>query len=107
MEEHYIHTEIPTLLNFIVMNLAGYLKKASDQIVGLTFLMIALTSNIKTRRRMNHGYCKNCWWYAYGWCYFEMYTTKRDNYCPDYLNRKRGDKKGTLQEWIDKNKDKL
>ena len=56
---------------------------------------------------MNHGYCKNCWWYAYGWCYFEMCTTKRESYCPDYLNRKRGDTKGTLQEWIDKNKDKI
>lgn len=56
---------------------------------------------------MNHGYCKNCWWYAYGWCYFGMCATKRESYCPDYLNRKCGDKKGTLREWIDKNKDKI
>lgn len=30
------------------------------------------------------------------------------SYCPDYINRKNTNKReGTLQEWIDKNKDKL
>lgn len=57
---------------------------------------------------MNHGYCKNCWWYAYGWCYFGMCTTKRESYCPDYTNREKANKKhGALREWIAKNKDKL
>ena len=68
----------------------------------------------------NHGYCKNCWWWKrltgestnpniimsnLGKCYmqssetFEYHTTEQ-SYCPDYLNRKKGNKKQTLDEWL-------
>lgn len=80
---------------------------------------------------MNHGYCINCWWYlatinkstiltqnglvvnfGNGKCF--MHNGGNDcnghdykivdgkNYCPDYYNRKKGDKemKKTLTEWI-------
>lgn len=64
---------------------------------------------------MNHGYCKNCWWwdnkvaevFKYGKCYMhkgenEPYTpAAEDGYCPDYTNRKKEEKKcGTLEDWI-------
>lgn len=76
---------------------------------------------------MIHGYCINCWWYLLvkgrhyivtknglkeklgsGKCYMHNseegnYTTVQgNNYCPDYYNRKRGNKeqKMTLDEWL-------
>ena len=83
---------------------------------------------------MNHGYCKNCWWWkcdgkptnvpkewktvwevlnnkpfpvCSGRCWMrlgdgEMVTmTKETDYCPDYINRKKEEKKnGTLENWI-------
>ena len=65
---------------------------------------------------MNHGYCKNCWWWEViptlciemnGKCHMhngdtEPYTiTKENSYCPDYTNRKKEEKKsGTLEDWI-------
>ena len=59
---------------------------------------------------MNHGYCKNCWWWKkcsliLGKCYMHnsdegRYTiTKENNYCPDYYNRKK-DKKHSLDDFI-------
>lgn len=68
----------------------------------------------------NHGYCKNCWWWKespvlipphtgiVGHCYmhsqdcFLAYVTKETDYCPDYINRKKGNKDGTLDDWIEK-----
>ena len=67
----------------------------------------------------NHGYCRNCWWWmppspeakpaqffnsCLGKCYMqsngiEYYTTAK-SYCPDYLNRKKGNKEETLDDWI-------
>ena len=59
---------------------------------------------------MNHGYCKNCWWWkrhlslaipqTRGICYMQsrnidcpcaeiFHETPEDTYCPDYINRKR------------------
>lgn len=79
---------------------------------------------------MNHGYCINCWWYkalkgkywiatkkgaieklGSGKCYMhnggnsvrvDYSVVDGDSYCPDYYNRKRGNKeqKMTLEEWI-------
>lgn len=53
---------------------------------------------------MNHGYCKNCWWWkeyypssSWGKCYMHnsdegKYTITNENgYCPDYFNRKKGE----------------
>lgn len=57
---------------------------------------------------MNHGYCKNCWWWQFNWCYYENVKALATSYCPDYINRKKTDKReGTLTEWITKNKDRL
>ena len=77
---------------------------------------------------MNHGHCINCWWYkairlryhtatekglrewfGYGRCYMhpdneDPYSIiDGDSYCPDYFNRKSGEKeqKMTLDEWIE------
>ena len=72
---------------------------------------------------MNHGYCKNCWWWKMnlyiaipgtkGICYMQsrnvgidgaeiLVETKESDYCPDYTNRKKEEKKsGTLKEWIE------
>lgn len=65
---------------------------------------------------MNHGYCKNCWWwepnkfdlkqakYISGICWCWKNQMIDDGYCPDYQNRKQGEKEdGTLKEWIHKN----
>lgn len=44
---------------------------------------------------MNHGKCKNCWWYVDGVCYMQStppdyrHKVKEDSYCPDYHNRKK------------------
>ena len=57
----------------------------------------------------NHGYCKRCWWWKSvtdnkGICYMQSAghcrLTKDNDYCPDYLNRKKGDKERTLDEWL-------
>ena len=59
---------------------------------------------------MNHGYCKNCWWWkgyypGFGECYMqssdeERYTITRENsYCSDYFNRKK-DKEYSLDDFI-------
>ena len=59
---------------------------------------------------MNHGHCKNCWWWkeyysSIGKCYMdrsdtEQYTvTEENNYCPDYFNRKK-DKEHSLDNFI-------
>jgi hypothetical protein len=76
---------------------------------------------------MNHGYCINCWWYKVikgrhyiltknglkeklgnGKCFMhvgdvdDFSLVDGDSYCPDYYNRKRGNKeqKKTLDEWL-------
>lgn len=86
----------------------------------------------------NYGHCKNCWWYkrtknpgykiedgklipyiGEGICYMhsgniwskgaECYHYTNDEcYCPDYWNRKKGNKEqGTLDEWIKGGYDKF
>jgi hypothetical protein len=82
---------------------------------------------------MNHGYCKNCWWWqrlsevkketpanhclntlrpilqpTYGRCWMQIgdgeffKLTDEDNYCPDYANRKKEERKnGTLERWLE------
>lgn len=61
---------------------------------------------------MNHGRCKNCWWWKeyypyYGKCYMHISDTEQyivtgeNNYCPDYFNRKK-DKEHSLDEFIKK-----
>lgn len=53
---------------------------------------------------MNHGYCKNCFWYRWNYCFMQDVETNDNYYCPDYYNRKR--EKNTLtktiNEWIEK-----
>ena len=71
---------------------------------------------------MNHGYCKNCWWWKQhlsittpctkGICYMQsknvgiddaelLHETRESDYCPDYINRKKEEKtNGTLNDWI-------
>ena len=87
---------------------------------------------------MNHGYCKNCWWWrcesnvhpaniskefktvwellndkpfprVWGDCHMQLgenvleHRTMEDSWCPDYINRKKEEKKsGTLEDWIKK-----
>lgn len=68
----------------------------------------------------NHGYCSKCWWWKIqsstivpfnipdiGVCYMhsfgsELCVTNQDSYCPDYYNRKKGNReqKQTIEEWI-------
>ena len=67
----------------------------------------------------NHGYCKNCWWWKTlhtampldddetGQCYMHSVGGHKEysseySYCPDYYNRKKGnrERKQTLEEWI-------
>ena len=59
---------------------------------------------------MNHGHCKNCWWWkkyyhGFGKCYMHKsnegnYTITNENgYCPDYFNRKK-DKEHSLDDFI-------
>ena len=60
---------------------------------------------------MNHGHCKNCWWWKeyyprWGKCYMQSsdegrYTiTEENNYCPDYCNRRK--EKESLDDFIKK-----
>ena len=59
---------------------------------------------------MNFGHCKHCWWWKKtttiadkGYCFYHRNTTKETTYCPDYYNRKNGNKEnGTLDKWINK-----
>lgn len=70
----------------------------------------------------NHGYCKNCWWWkeiptiAMTWQEVERKGqcfalsvgghkeyTEENSYCPDYCNRKKGNKEQTLDDWLIKN----
>ncbi len=53
---------------------------------------------------MNHGYCKNCWWWKRNWCYSQNSKAVDMSYCPDYINRRKENKKQTLDEWIKDNK---
>lgn len=67
----------------------------------------------------NHGYCKRCWWWKEiptiapfwvdvektGQCFMHSHGghqeyTPEHSYCPDYINRKKGDKECTLDEWL-------
>lgn len=54
----------------------------------------------------NHGYCKNCWWHKDEICYMQGVKTQDDSYCPDYANRNKLNKEGTLNsllmEWEEK-----
>lgn len=46
---------------------------------------------------MNFGHCKHCWWWK------KTNPIADKGYCPDYYNRKNGNKEdGTLDEWISK-----
>lgn len=59
----------------------------------------------------NHGYCKNCWWWnrtgkTIGRCMMYSYSESicmagENSYCPDYINREKGNKKQkqTLEEF--------
>lgn len=38
---------------------------------------------------MNHGKCKNCFWYKPCWCYMWNNEITEESYCPDYFNRNR------------------
>lgn len=59
---------------------------------------------------MNHGYCKNCWWWkeyypSWGKCYMhnfdeECYTiTNENSYCLDYFCHKK-DKEHSPNDFI-------
>lgn len=63
---------------------------------------------------MNHGRCKNCWWWDSGYsmlptfeamngrCYMQGGNiTREDSYCSDYVNREKETKKcgETLMDW--------
>ena len=59
---------------------------------------------------MNHGYCKNCYWWkecypGFGKCYMHnsnedrYIITKENSYCPDYHNRKK-EKEHSLDDFI-------
>lgn len=57
---------------------------------------------------MNHGYCKNCWWYLGSVCYMQsrpknefIVRVKDNDYCPDYINRNK-EKKSLLDFLIEK-----
>jgi hypothetical protein len=50
----------------------------------------------------NHGYCQNCWWHKDGVCFMQSVETKDESYCPDYANRDKLNKKGTLDELLAK-----
>ena len=47
---------------------------------------------------MNHGYCKNCFWYKWGHCFMQDVETNDNSYCLDYYNRKK--EKETLEQVI-------
>lgn len=50
---------------------------------------------------MRFGHCKHCWWWKECFCYMHNNPTKESSYCPDHINRKKGNKEdGTLDEWI-------
>lgn len=73
---------------------------------------------------MNHGYCEKCWWWQetqetqetqeksllrknakVGFCHFaNLDYIYFDSYCPDYVNRIRENKAGTLQDFLKKTK---
>ena len=61
-----------------------------------------------------YGHCKNCWWWNQiakdkGICWFQTYYDDNpsysgiDEYCPDYRNRRVGNKFDgvTLKQWLE------
>lgn len=54
----------------------------------------------------NHGYCQNCWWHKDRICYMQGVKTQDDSYCPDYANRTKLNKEGTLDDLIKEWKEK-
>ena len=63
----------------------------------------------------NHGKCMNCWWWepikfdlrqakwVLGCCWAWKNQIADEGYCPDYWNRKKGNKEnGSLYEWVKK-----
>jgi hypothetical protein len=54
----------------------------------------------------NYGKCKKCWWWkpsddeCVGMCYMNDDWTLESEYCHDYINREKENKKETLEEWL-------
>ena len=52
---------------------------------------------------MRLGHCKHCRWHHGGKCYMQGVSTDDSSYCPDYLNRAKGNKEdGRIEDWINK-----
>ena len=51
---------------------------------------------------MNHGYCKNCFWHKWNYCFMQNVETKDNSYCPDYYNRKKAKEslEQSINRWI-------
>ena len=55
---------------------------------------------------MKFGHCKNCWWQYKNFCYMSDNEVKDDSYCPDYYNRRKGNKEDCkLKDWINQHPD--
>lgn len=51
---------------------------------------------------MRYGYCKNCFWCKWGYCFMLKKETRKDSYCPDFYSRRASKEKleQDIKRWI-------
>lgn len=51
---------------------------------------------------MRYGYCKNCFWCKWGYCFMLKKETRKDSYCPDFCSRRTSNEKlkQVIDSWI-------
>lgn len=51
---------------------------------------------------MRYGYCKNCFWCKWGYCFMLKKETRKDSYCPDFYSRSASNEKlkQVIDSWI-------
>lgn len=51
---------------------------------------------------MRYGYCKNCFWCKWGYCFMLKKETRKDSYCPDFYSRRTSNEKlkQVIDSWI-------
>ena len=51
---------------------------------------------------MRYGYCKNCFWCKWGYCFMQNKETRKESYCPDFYSRRSSNEKleQVINHWI-------
>ncbi len=49
---------------------------------------------------MRYGYCKNCFWCKWGYCFMQNKETRKESYCPDFYSRRSSNEKNEKLEQV-------